>query len=289
MAPKAHLRETNTVTSNTPNAIQRIPTTLHKTVKYFANTPPTEILSDGISKIKRAVHNAVNYASVSWRYMASVRPNLAKFGRDQKLLAPALHQMERHAIGYDPEEVATTSVDIPDLRSLEIRMNALTAGLRPEEVTGLALGLEKVIYAGHSTYVALGSLAPRLKATALQAQNVTSVAIETLTPPLKATAQYAQDVTSLAIGTFAPAAVRHALNFGSAVLGGPGKWTEILFGPLFKMIFPIIIAISVGGVVWLKPRPSELIAILVLIIVIIVLLKPETISELDANLRSIWR
>ena len=131
-------------------------------------------------------------------------------------------------------QVSTTSVGVADLRSLQIRTNALTAGLRPEEVTGLALGLEKVIYAGHSTYVALGSLAPRLKATALQAQNVTSVAIETITPPLKATVQYAQDVTSVAIGTLAPAIARHALDFGSAVLGGPGKWTEILFGPLSR-------------------------------------------------------
>ena len=197
--------------------------------------------------------------------------------------------MERRAIDYDPEQVGITSVGVPDLRSLEIRMNALTSGLRPEEVTSLALGLEKLIYTGYSTYVALGSLAPRLKATALQAQNVTSVAIETLTPPLKATAQYAQDVTSIAIGTLAPAAVRHAQDFGSAVLGGPAKWTEILFGPLFKMIFGTIIAISIGGVVWLKPRPSELIAILVLIIVIILLLMPDIILELDADLRRIWR
>ena len=200
--------------------------------------------------------------------------------------------MERNTIGYDPEEVTMTSVGIPDLRSLEIRMNALTAGLRPEEVTGLALGLEKVIYAGHSTYVALGSLAPRLKATALQAQNVTSVAIETLTPPLKATAQYAQDVTSVAMRTLPSllqATVQNAQDFGFAVLGGPGKWTEILFGPLFKMIFGTIIAISIGGVVWLKPSPSELIAILVLIIVIILLLMPDIILELDADLRRIWR
>ena len=286
MAPKAHLRETSTDAWNTLNTIQRIPTTLHKTVEYFANTPTTGIVSDVILKIKRVFHNAVNYASVTWRYMASVRPNLAEFGRDQKLLAPALHRMERHTIGYDPD-----SVDIPDLRSLEIRMNALTAGLRTEEVTGLALRLEKVTYAGYSTYIALGSLAPRLKATALQAQNVTSVAIETITPPLKATVQYAQDVTSVAIGTLPPllqATVQHAQEFGSAVLGGPGKWTEILFGPLFKMIFPTIIAISIGGVVWLKPRPSELIAILVLIIVIMLLLMPEKISELDANFRRIW-
>ena len=289
MAPKAHLRETSTDTSNTPNAIQRIPTTLHKTVRYFANTPPTEILSNSISKIKSAYHNAVNYASVTWRHVVAVLRNVSKFGDDEKLWAQGLQQMERNTIDYDLEQVSTTSVGVADLRSLEIRMNALTSGLRPEEVTSLALGLERLIYAGYSTYVALGSLAPRLKATALQAQNVTSVAIETLTPPLKATAQYAQDLTSVAIGTLAPAAVRHARNFGSAVLGGPGKWTEILFGPLFKMIFPIIIAIAIGGVVWLKPRPSELIAILVLIIVIIVLLMPDAISELDANFRRIWR
>ena len=287
VTPKADVRNSKTDASNTPNAIHRIPTTLHKTVKYFANTPPTVILSDGILKIKRAFHYTVRYASVTWRYMTAVQPNLSKFGRDQKLLAPALQQMERQTIDYDPEEVATTSVGVPDLRSLEIRMNALTAGLRPEEVTGLALGLEKVIYVGYSTYVALGSLAPRLKATTLGAQNVTSVAIETITPTLKATAQYAQDVTSVAIGTLAPAAVRHARDFGSVVLGGPGRWTQILFGPLVKMINTILLAASVVGVIWLKPTPSQAIAILVLIIVMILLLMPESVSELYANFQSI--
>ena len=292
MAPKADVRKSKTDASNTPNAIHRIPTTLHKTVKYFANTPPTVILSDGILKIKRAFHYTVRYASVTWRYMTAVQPNLSKFGRDQKLLAPARHQMERHTIGYDPEQVAITSVGVPDLRSLEIRMNALTVGLRPEEVTGLALGLEKVIYAGHSTYVVLGSLAPRLKATALDVQSVTSVAAETITSPLKATAQYAQDVASVAIRTLAPrltATVLFAQDFGSAVLGEPSRWTQTLFGPLVKMINTILLAASVVGVIWLKPTPSQAIAILVLIIVMILLLMPESILELYANFQSIRR